>query len=118
MEGESDPAKLSNVQSNVLLLLMKKRADAGISQEQVAEAAGLSHKGLVSRYEKGRWPDDPDRVIAAYAELCGFSVRALWRKAAEHSEAPLPGSPKALALETAAAEERAARRRDKEAGGR
>lgn len=60
------------------------RLAAGRSQIEVATTAGVSH-AVISRLESGgRWPRDPDRIVAAYAAECGVSERKIWGQAVEN----------------------------------
>lgn len=57
------------------------RLAARVKQIEIAVAAGVSHS-TISRFERGEsWPLNPDRIIAAYAEECGVTERAIWRAA-------------------------------------
>lgn len=56
------------------------REETGLTQEVLAEHAGVG-KDQPSRWENGhRWPDDPD--IAAYSEATGVPVDEIWARAA------------------------------------
>ena len=57
------------------------RLHADLRQIDIATTARMSH-ATVSRFETGQaWPQDPDRLIAAYAEETSSSAVSFWARA-------------------------------------
>lgn len=56
------------------------REDLDVRAIDVALTAGVS-EATISRFEHGRWPRDPDRIVDAYAEECHLDALELWRRA-------------------------------------
>lgn len=57
------------------------REAAELRQIDIATAAGVAHTS-VSRFELGQsWPQDPDRMLGAYAEETGIDELTLWQRA-------------------------------------
>lgn len=57
------------------------RRDAGRTQLDVATRAGVSH-AAISRFERAEnWPQDVDRIVAAYATECDVDEIEIWRRA-------------------------------------
>lgn len=57
------------------------RKVAGVNQETIARLAGV-RRSAISRFEnESPWPEDPDRMVKAYAEACGLDdSRELWKR--------------------------------------
>lgn len=60
------------------------RKAAGIKQSRIAAELDMD-QSTVARFESGKWPADPDGMLAAYARVCGIDGGALtfWATAAE-----------------------------------
>lgn len=56
------------------------RRERGVTQLDVATSARVS-TAVVSRFENGlRWPEEVERVIAAYAQETGVRTDELWER--------------------------------------
>lgn len=64
------------------LALQEARAEANVTQSQIAAAAGID-KTTVSEWERGKggFPED-DLVEASYTKLTGRTVHQLWERGA------------------------------------
>ena len=77
-------------------ILREARERAQIRRQEIATVAGLD-SSTISRFENATsWPQQLDRVVAAYAHLCGISDgRELWSQALHawqtHGEPPTLG---------------------------
>ncbi len=59
-----------------------KAAREAAGRKQVHIAAELSSdQSTIYRFEQGRWPRDPDQLIAAYAEDLDLDPRDIWAEA-------------------------------------
>jgi transcriptional regulator with XRE-family HTH domain len=65
------------------LVAREAREAAGLTQERIAAAAGVSD-AVVSNLELGyRYPERLDEVISAYESEIGLESGTLWKRAAE-----------------------------------
>lgn len=64
--------------------LARQAADPPIKQSRIAAELDVD-QSTIARFESGKWPADPDRMLAAYAQVCGIEGGALafWATAAE-----------------------------------
>jgi len=64
------------------LVAREAREAAGLTQERIAAAAGVSD-AVVSNLELGRrFPEQLEAVVLAYEAECGLSGGELWKRAA------------------------------------
>lgn len=65
------------------------RIEAGVGPAKVAGEAGYSASTSISRTFEGAvaWPNNPDRVVGAYATTCNVTVASIWQEAIRRAEA-------------------------------
>lgn len=62
--------------------LARYQARPRVTARQIAGELGIN-PSVLSRFENGRtgWPQDIERIVAAYERCCGLEPEDLWRRA-------------------------------------
>ena len=78
------PLRLIQVAAGVCKLA---RVDAGVKQSRIAAALDAD-QSTVARFEKGNWPTDLERTVAAYADELDLDQAGMWRQIIEVWNSP------------------------------
>jgi transcriptional regulator with XRE-family HTH domain len=73
-------AALTGVQHAVIAECVRIREAHGLTQASLGVLGGYP-RATINKWEKGRWIEDADRVIAVYAGVDGIEPNVVWDRA-------------------------------------